>query len=311
MPSKKLDIKLAEKISAEGEKKIVDSYVNSLSDIRKEIERIYSKYSTAGVLKWSDMTRSDGQLLARYQEMYKNIFGIIKSNYKDVAGAIDKTFADTYKEGYYYRSYDIQSQLGKQLSFSMVQEKVINQAAMNPISGLTLNEIQDKDKARVIDQVNQSITRGLIQGASINEMDVMVKEALGIASNNSERIARTEALRAYSLGNLQSENEAKDMGIKLTSVWSTDMDGRERPSHEAMDGIEADEDGIFTLVSGDNKGAQAPEPRMFGIAAEDIQCRCDKVVQVAELQDDSIINGTEDFNYQSYDEYKSDIEYSE
>jgi len=306
MPSKKLDINLAEKISSTGEKRIISAYVKSLSDVRAKIEQIYAKYSTNGILKWSDMTKGDGALLSRYQTMYRNIFNTIKTNYRTVAANIDKTFSQTFKEGYYYRSWDIQNQIGKELSFSLIPDKAVQQAAMNPISGLTLKEIQTKDKARVIDGVNQAITRGLVRGASINEMDKLVKEALGTASNNSERIVRTEALRAYSLGNLQSENEARNMGIKLKEIWSTTQDGRARESHIDMNGVEA-VNGMFTLVSGINKGATSPEPRMFGIAAEDIECRCVKVVMVDGFEDPLIIDSLQNFDY-SYQEYRSSID---
>jgi SPP1 gp7 family putative phage head morphogenesis protein len=309
MPSKKLDIHLAERISKKGENRIIQSYVKSLADVRAEIEKIYAKYSTNGLLKYSDMTKSDGALLSRYETMYTNIFNTLRTNYRTVAAGIDKTFMQTFKEGYYYRSYDIQNQIGKELSFSLIPDKVIQQAAMNPISGLTLKEIQSKDKARVIDGVNQAITRGLVQGSSINQMDKLVREALGLASNNSERIARTESLRAYSLGQLHSENEAQDMGIKLVKTWLSVHDGRTRDSHQIMNGEQADEDGMFKIPTGyEGEGIKAEEPRMFGVASFDINCRCTSIVEVQGFEDKSMMDGLKDFVYSDYQNYRAAVE---
>lgn len=302
--AKKLDIELAEAISEAAEKRLVKAYKQSLKDIRAEVSKIYAQYSTGGVIHWKDMIRNDGQLLNRYETMFQNIMGTLKKNYKPVYNEMQKAVGDTFKEGYYKRAYDIQAGVGKELSFTLSDPNVIKQAVMNPISGLTLKGIAAKDSARIIENISTGITRGLVQGASINEIDKIVKVALGEAANNSQRIVRTEALRAFSLGQLESEKEAEELGIRFIKKWSSTKDGRTRPSHVAMDGVKANKAGMFTLRIGENAGAQAPEPRMFGIASEDIQCRCVTVTDVAGFEDESKIEKKKDFGFKSYSEYR-------
>jgi HK97 family phage portal protein len=79
------------------------------------------------------------------------------------------------------------------------------------------------------------------------------------------RIARTTATTAN--GRAQHETFAK---FAFTKTWLSERDDDVREHHRAMDGQRADEDGYFTSSNGD----KARYPGGFGIASQDINCRC-------------------------------------
>lgn len=75
-----------------------------------------------------------------------------------------------------------------------------------------------------------------------------------------------------------------------------------------MNGVKSKK-GLFTLKSGSNAGATAEAPRLFGIASEDIQCRCNYYEEIDDISDklaskpsigDEIVNMT----YSEWKEWK-------
>jgi uncharacterized protein with gpF-like domain len=82
-------------------------------------------------------------------------------------------------------------------------------------------------------------------------------------------IAQTEAHRAQVLGQIENYAKAEDLGIALKRKWVATLDDRTRPSHAEMDGVEADEDGLFETSWGTVNG-----PGLEGPPEEVINCRC-------------------------------------
>ncbi len=86
-------------------------------------------------------------------------------------------------------------------------------------------------------------------------------------------IARTEALRSVHSGNLAMYEQAIAAGLdpaSLTNEWNTALDERVRGSHSTMHGQVVRFGDLF--VSG--AGNTTLLPGGFGVAEEDIQCRC-------------------------------------
>jgi hypothetical protein len=83
------------------------------------------------------------------------------------------------------------------------------------------------------------------------------------------RVVRTEAGRCWSEGAEKSHEAAIEAGLDVKKRWSAALDSRTRLSHARLDGTYADKDGLFWI-----SGSSAPQPRQFGVAAEDINCRC-------------------------------------
>lgn len=92
--------------------------------------------------------------------------------------------------------------------------------------------------------------------------------------HRSQVIARTEALRSVHEGNSLMFRQAIESGqldpTTIEQEWNTAADERVRGSHSTMHGQTIGVNELF--VSG--KGNVAPFPGAFGVAEEDIQCRC-------------------------------------
>lgn len=85
-----------------------------------------------------------------------------------------------------------------------------------------------------------------------------------------ERIVLTEGHRAYVDGQSDAADRIeREKGDLLFKRWDATMDGRTRVTHRLLNGQIRRRDENFTTVNGSTK-----EPGNFGVASEDINCRC-------------------------------------
>ena len=82
-------------------------------------------------------------------------------------------------------------------------------------------------------------------------------------------IARTESGRVTSVTRQQSQQHAKELGIKAKKKWISTLDGDTRNTHRQLDGQIREIDEYFEVG-----GLKTLQPHMFGIASEDCNCRC-------------------------------------
>lgn len=115
-----------------------------------------------------------------------------------------------------------------------------------------------------IDQINRE---GALDGESIWNMMKVYRERLGFTDQyRSERIARTETLRASNAGSFEG---AKNAGIHLLKQWVPIVDNNSRDDHAAMAGEPAIElDQLF------NVGGESMMIPGDGSAENTINCRC-------------------------------------
>ena len=92
-------------------------------------------------------------------------------------------------------------------------------------------------------------------------------------------IARTEVNGG---ANWATTEAYRQSGVVTRRAWIATRDERVRDSHADMDGVETDLSNPFVLISGDNRGETADQPGDFGIAEEDINCRCTTVAVIEE-----------------------------
>lgn len=102
----------------------------------------------------------------------------------------------------------------------------------------------------------------------------------------SEVIARTEALKSVHEGRNASYQQAIADGHidpnSLRNEWQATLDDRTRDTHSELDQRTVPYGGLFTTI----RGNSAPYPGAFGVAEEDIQCRCrmgTRIVQIAPI----------------------------
>lgn len=248
------------------DKEVIRNYKIALKDIKARIALLHEKYAVDGVLTFAEMAKYN-----RYDELINSI----NANLKDITGVNAKLTrglaAEVYQESYYRTAYFFESGVQAKLGYGLINPEVIKAAVQNPISGLTLNQTLEKNRANIILKARQEITQGLIKGEPYSKMAKRFTDALGGDAYKALVVAKTEAHMCQSEGALESGYHAAERGVDMWKVWDATLDGKTRSSHQALDQqkVEVDED--FTSPE---TGATGPGPGMMGDAAEDIGCRC-------------------------------------
>lgn len=152
------------------------------------------------------------------------------------------------------------SQIGSTLSFDM----------QNPL----VRQLMDESGKRIVgvtdttrDQLRATMRAGVEAGEGIDAIARRVRETFDLAdSSRSRTIARTEVLGTANGGNFVAW---KMSGVVASKRWIHNQSADPRPAHQALDGVEVGIDGRWSA-----NGHTAPHPGGFGVAEEDINCRC-------------------------------------
>lgn len=133
----------------------------------------------------------------------------------------------------------------------------------------TLKSLLAERNYQAISEIQQSVMQGILRGQSINQITESISHIFNGIDCKAQMIARTEALRTASAGQWACTQELKANGVKVQKMWLSNLDDRTRTSHRHLDGKKVGVDGKFTV-----NGHSALYPRGFGVASEDINCRC-------------------------------------
>lgn len=117
----------------------------------------------------------------------------------------------------------------------------------------------------VADSLRSSLADGYEQGETLRELEARVREFYRGQGYEVERIARTESASTMNAASLAGYQQA---GVK-GKEWLTAHDPWVRPDHAAADGQKVAIDAPFVVG-----GYEGQAPGQFGVAAEDINCRC-------------------------------------
>ena len=246
------------------ERDIVKRYAILLNDIRKELAKLYEKYEVDGKLTYSEMAKFD-----RLRKFIDYIDYLLKVVYKDVRKTVYDVLGESYLDGYYLTAWAVETDTLSRLSYSVVRPEVITAMIENPITGLTLSQRLEKNRAAIIYTIQQEITQGLVQGETYKQMAKRIKGALENDVVKANRIVRTEAHRAVETGKLQAAEHAHKNGVIMVKEWNTVHDQRVRDRHRLLDGKKVPVDEEFKIGSD-----RAKAPGLFSLPQNSINCRC-------------------------------------
>ena len=109
-----------------------------------------------------------------------------------------------------------------------------------------------------------SLSEGIFNGESSDQIAQRVAQVLGTSEIRSQRIARTESIRALNQGDFLETTASE---VVIGHEWSTLLDGRERASHGGIHGSRIAKGGLFP------NGLRFPlDPS--GDPSEVVNCRC-------------------------------------
>lgn len=256
--------RLVNKLVKTGEKEVKKRFAQTLTEARSMLASLYEKYETGGVLTYAEMAKYD-----RLRKFLKELNQEVSTNYKDVAENIVKMLEKVFQEGYYLTAWGIETEARAMLAYSAVSSDFILAAINNPISGLTLKERLEKQRGEIIYRIQQEVTQGLIKGETYKTMASRIKGALDMDATKAVRIVRTEAHRVQESAKHDSVAHAAKQGIIMMKQWNSLEDSRVRSSHTHLNNKRIPVDQEFKGHYG-----RGLSPGNFGVAAEDIHCRC-------------------------------------
>lgn len=168
-----------------------------------------------------------------------------------------------------------------------------------PVAGKRLSQRLHKDSNRLAVRSTNAIRMGLIKGDSYDKIARRLSDLNEASFNNAMRIVRTESSRVSAEVTQKGYQDAKELGINLKKKWVTAHDGRTRHTHAALDGQIVDVDDEFEI-----DGHKTMGPGLFGIASEDINCRCTTVEVLMDDEDkptEKAVEDTKDYSGLSAD----------
>lgn len=254
-----------QKLSLKREKQII-------ADLKKAYQRALQDIN----VKIADlMARTDVQNLQSiiYQVQYQKALRDEISAFLDVLhrgnfDTISQYLTECYELGWVGTLYDLQGQ-GVPLLFRIDQEQVVAAVETNSKLSKRLYESLGLDIKSLKKSVREELSRGISQSLSYRDIARNLKNVANISFNNAVRIARTEGHRITQEATFNCQTEAKKRGCEILKRWDSTLDKRTRRTHQELDGQTVDVDEPFVI-----RGHKAMYPSGFGVASEDINCRC-------------------------------------
>lgn len=281
-----------DRLLTQNEKALIRLYKESLRSIKQDIANLYEKMGT-------NISVAESMKFNRLKNMAKSIqaelIGLATKSKTIISDGIKSAFNETFN----ITGYAVESGLGVELGFAGFDRRV----AKSVLDGKILIDGVNQDPFGLIKwrssvnevvtgwntKIKEELTKGLIRGDSYQ---VIAKELTQLGGKNAwqmQRILRTEGGRASSQGYLEAfgdvSKSAERLGIDMTNKWLTTLDTANPPRDTHIDldqQIAVSEDGRLVFTS---NGAFATAPRLFGIAKEDINCRCNMTPVVEGLED--------------------------
>ena len=265
--------KQVNKILLKHEEKILKNleiaYSKALADIKKtikELKQSISQLKETGA-KQSLINSKIYQL--EYQELLKTQINasldlLSQKNITNVTEFLQKM----YKDSYLGNIFNLQAFYEIPI-YAPINAKQLVKAIMTDTAGLKFSERLYVDIDNLKKQVIAEISRGIAQGNSYIEIARNISKIAQISFNNAYRIARTEGGRISSQAQLDSMQESINEGADLLKRWDSTLDIKTRQTHLELDGQIVEYNEYFRSNVG-----EVFAPHHFGIANQDINCRC-------------------------------------
>lgn len=273
--------KIEEHRSAELEKNIRSLYRELLKELQQFLGVEYANYAEDDRLTYSALAKKNEY--ARFLEE-------VQKKVNDISPKVSAEIIETVKE-MYRTAYEgminavAKSVNDKELSeklrgIYLTQPQVIKAAVNNPVSKLTLSKTLEKNRKKIVYNIKQTVTVGIMNGDTMSSMANKIKNDVNQNYRKAMLIARTEVHRVRETGH-NSAADSVDSTLKtagsdyrMVKTWKSKQDIKvrrtDKANHVKLHGQTVLQDEDFDL--GD--GVKAPCPGQSGVAAHDCNCRC-------------------------------------
>jgi SPP1 gp7 family putative phage head morphogenesis protein len=284
-----------DRMTRQAKRQLITAYRASYNEVRRAIADAYERYAAGGKLTYAQMARYNR--LTRLEAEIGRELGRLGVRTRTIMRA---RLSDIFAESYYRTAHVAEMAAQVRLGFGMLSPTLIERSIMNPISGLTLNDRLKAHRQQIVWRVKQEITQGFVKGEGYVDMARRLRETFLGDAVKATRVVQTEAHRVQNEARFLAGEDANDAGVVMQKKWVATLDDRTRDTHQSLDGQTVGPDDVFTSMT----GAVAPYPGAFGVAGEDINCRC-SFIWVVEGLEPRLRRSREDgiIEYQTYNEW--------
>jgi hypothetical protein len=282
------------------EKLIYNRNIKNIEDVRKRLTVIFQESRDRAIndlLKLRMKVVQNG-VVQPYKE--KRLLDLVKSINSELADLEMKSrkvifdgYKKTYSDTYYMESWAIEKSVNLELGLNanyLLRISTLNKNNIIAAFDKRIGGYVFKDRSLRVRNVMQyliqdAVAQNLIEGQSVKNLAKnlnLLNDVFSGGLKQTERMARTELLKAYSIGQEAATDEAVNAGVEFTYIWSGSLDNKIRPDHAKADGQEAiivDGSPQFTVG-----GIKFSSPRLpvnptgsKKEASEVINCRCRRI----------------------------------
>lgn len=209
----------------------------------------------------------------QYQEaLKKQLDGILDALQNKEFENIAEYLTGCYEDGFLGALYDIHGQ-GIPFIFPIDRAQVVDAVQTDSKISTNLYTRLGEDVSYLKKSIRAELSRGIANGLTWAEMAAHIAHGMNSpfhkAMNKAMRISRTEGHRIQNRAQMDMLNKAKENGADVVKQWISTLDDRTRESHKVLDGQIREIEDYFEV-----NGHKAKYPGGFGVASEDIHCRC-------------------------------------
>lgn len=262
------------------QKEVQQAHLDEEKKIIRQLKQVYRQAAKDCEAKIAELnSRTDMQNLQSiiYQKQYqqalkKQLDGILDTLQNNEFDSIAKYLTQSYENGFYGTLYDLHGQ-GIPVIFPIDQKQVVKAIQTDTKLSEGMYSRLGEDTAYLKKSIRAELSRGISNGSSWLEIASHIANGMNSpfkkAINNAIRIARTEGHRIQNQAQMDTITTAKKNGADVVKQWDSTMDDRTRDSHKILDGQIREIEDYFEV-----NGHRALHPGAFGVASEDIHCRC-------------------------------------
>lgn len=261
-------------------RQLAQLYVSTLQSIEIDLQRLRDKNAV-----WS---------VNRLEAIQNNVRNELRSLTVNNKRIITSGYIKNMEFSYYGNGYELErfantlSKVSYELGYYQLPREYVLATLNQKVAGLTFSDRITANIVSLQREVRQSIGIAVIKGdsAATTARNIQkgidgIRGAMQKSVNASLRIARTELLRAYSLGHDISSQNAEAAGVDMGPTWNATLGGKTREDHASADKkpFILDDQGNWVLTVGN---VVFSEPRLAlysaggDIAKQTINCRCSR-----------------------------------
>lgn len=273
--------KIEEHRTAQSERNIRRIYQALLKDLRQFVGVEYATWAEDDKLTYEILQRK-GQYARFLEEFERRINNITPEASAEIKQLVENMYDVSYKGmvNAVEKSPNLKDLKEKLENIKNVTPEVIRAAVENPVSGLTLSDVLEKNRKEIIYNIKRDVTSGLLNGDRMSSMAKRIANSVDQNYRKSVLIARTEVHRVREAGHHDAATELDGVmqegttSLRMVKTWRSMKDERVRKTskanHRKMDGVTIPIDDYFNL----GRGVKTKAPGQSGDAANDINCRC-------------------------------------